>query len=272
MHSALSNAHTHTTHCDGKDSPETVARVAYERGFVSLGFSSHAPQAFDRKYSVRDEAAYIADIARLKREYRGRMRIWLGSETDAYSAPTSGTYDYVIGAAHYIRVDGEQYTIDGSPERLDRYVRERFAGDGVELARRYYETLVGCARMHRPDIIAHFDLIRKYNADGRLFRPDDGRYRRIALASMENVRKYSKIIEINTGAMTRGYMETPYPESFLLDAWREMGGEIIINSDSHRADYLSNHYESAVLYAKRAGYATAYRLGSGYALFDRYVI
>ena len=36
------NYHTHTTWCDGKDTPEAVVVAAIEKGFYAIGFSSHA--------------------------------------------------------------------------------------------------------------------------------------------------------------------------------------------------------------------------------------
>ena len=37
-----SNLHTHTTFCDGKNTPEDVVKEAMERGFDIIGFSAHA--------------------------------------------------------------------------------------------------------------------------------------------------------------------------------------------------------------------------------------
>ena len=36
------NFHTHTTWCDGSDSPEAVIQAAIARNFDAIGFSSHA--------------------------------------------------------------------------------------------------------------------------------------------------------------------------------------------------------------------------------------
>ena len=36
------NYHTHTTWCDGKDTPEAVVVAAIDKGFDAIGFSSHA--------------------------------------------------------------------------------------------------------------------------------------------------------------------------------------------------------------------------------------
>ena len=38
----LSNAHTHTTFCDGKNTAEEMVQAALDNGFVSLGFSGHS--------------------------------------------------------------------------------------------------------------------------------------------------------------------------------------------------------------------------------------
>lgn len=37
----LANFHTHSTFCDGKNTPEEIVLAALEKGFVSIGFSSH---------------------------------------------------------------------------------------------------------------------------------------------------------------------------------------------------------------------------------------
>ncbi len=37
----LANYHTHTTYCDGKNTPEEIVLCAIEKGFTSIGFSGH---------------------------------------------------------------------------------------------------------------------------------------------------------------------------------------------------------------------------------------
>ena len=36
------NLHTHTTFCDGKDTPEELVEAAIAKGFDSIGFSGHS--------------------------------------------------------------------------------------------------------------------------------------------------------------------------------------------------------------------------------------
>ena len=37
----IQNLHTHSTYCDGADTPEEMIETALEKGFTSIGFSGH---------------------------------------------------------------------------------------------------------------------------------------------------------------------------------------------------------------------------------------
>ena len=52
------NYHTHTTWCDGKDTPRRVIQAAIAKGFDAIGFSSHAmlPEA-DEAWLLTPEKA-----------------------------------------------------------------------------------------------------------------------------------------------------------------------------------------------------------------------
>ena len=61
----LTNFHTHTVFCDGKNTPEEMVLSAIEKGFTALGFSGHGLTSFDPGYCLRDTAGYRAEILRL---------------------------------------------------------------------------------------------------------------------------------------------------------------------------------------------------------------
>ena len=55
--------HTHTTFCDGKNTPEEMVVAAIEKGFVALGFSTHSPSSpggIPQTYTCTDIDGYIA--------------------------------------------------------------------------------------------------------------------------------------------------------------------------------------------------------------------
>ena len=58
------NYHTHSTWCDGKDSPEAMVRAALEKGFSALGFTSHAllPHADPWTLQPHTVAPYVDEI------------------------------------------------------------------------------------------------------------------------------------------------------------------------------------------------------------------
>ena len=271
MSSVLSSAHVHTNFCDGKNPAGDMAKRAWELGFISLGFSSHAPQDFDFPCCVRPEweAEYKAVIRSLTTEYEGRMTIYLGIERDHYACVSPADYDYFISSVHYLKHEGGYCAIDGDAEELRRYVEAQCGGDGLMMARRYFELLRDDVLDTHAPIIGHFDLVRKNNARLRLYDEDSPVYQNIALEALEALKDSGALLEVNTGAMARGYLTTPYPAPFLLKAWKNWGGEVMINSDCHDLRYLDYAFDDAESLLRSLGYDHAVRLGKN-ALWERF--
>ncbi len=276
----LSNAHTHSTYCDGRNTPQEMLDQAKKLGFVSLGFSGHGYQGFDEAHSMSPEIQqeYIKCIRSLSDASSGDKsapRVWLGIEEDSLTPSAQRQQnrrdlDYVIVSTHYFTNDygGQLLCVDAFPELLHRYVRETLDGDYLAMVRQYYDIHVNALLSARTDIIGHFDLIRIYAASHNLFDENCLEYRRIALDALERAFPCGGILEINTGAMARGYLDTPYPTRELLGAWHEMGGKITITSDCHFADKLDHAFSEATKLAKECGFTTAFRLGTGDDLFE----
>ena len=272
----VSNAHTHSRWCDGLDAIPDMVEAARALGFVSLGFSSHARQGFDPAYSMAPDAqaGYFAELRALQGE-PGLPRLWAGLELDALAHPDCrreafACADYVIGSAHYLceSYSGVPVAVDGDPVLLRRYVDEVYHGDGLAMARDYFAIEVKALLRDRPQIIGHFDLLRKYAARLSLFDEADPAYRRLALSALEQAFPCGGVLEINTGGMARGYLTTPYPTLELLCAWRELGGSITLTSDCHDRRYLAHAFPEAAALARQAGFRTALRLGVGTELWE----
>ena len=277
MSVTLSSAHVHTTFCDGKTPASEMARAAYDKGFVSLGFTSHAPQTFDPGYCVppEREGEYINQVRTLQTEYKGRMPIYLGIERDYYSCASPAPYDFIIASVHYfLKPDGHHAPIDATAEKLKAYVDDCCEGSGLDMAKRYFSMLRDYVLSCNPAIIGHFDLLRKNNAVLRLYDEDSAAYRAMALDALRPMRETDALLEVNTGAIARGYLATPYPAPFLLSAWKEWGGEVIINSDCHNAGYLDTGYEDAEALLLSLGYDHAVRLSPDpeKGMWERYAL
>ena len=102
--------------------------------------------------------------------------------------------------------------------------------------------------------MGHFDLITKFNEGDSLFDTGHPRYVSAALEALDRLAQHGVILEINTGAMSRGYRSTPYPAPALLRAMRERDLPICITSDCHDRANLLFAFPQAEELARSCGY------------------
>ena len=259
------NLHTHTVFGDGAHTPEEMVRGAISSGLTSLGFSEHSslPAEIDPEGWTMEagrEAAYRAEVLRLREEYRGRLEIFLGLDLDADSPGPREPYDYIIGSVHGIWKDGCYLSADTSPESFVQGVREHFGGDYYAFTAACFQREAAFALESGCQIVGHFDLAAKFNEGGKLFDESDPRYVRAALEALETAMGRDVIFEINTGAISRGWRTAPYPAPFLLKAIREKRGRICITSDSHRRDTTAWAFPEAAALAESCGFREAWIL------------
>lgn len=253
----LQNLHTHTTYCDGIDTPEQVVQQAISLGMDSIGFSEHSPLFYSPLYNDIKEKnkRYREEIRRLKDAYRGKIHILCGLEVDLYSAKDQEpSYDYLIGSVHYLHIGNEYVGFDRDSATVERVINTYFKGNGLAYAKAYYEALGEMPTLMSADIIGHFDLITKHAEKVTLFDTEDPVYRAYATDAMDVLVKKVPVLEINTGAVARGYRTAVYPDPFLLKEWKKRGGEIIISSDCHDKRNLLCAFGDAVALARECGF------------------
>ncbi len=247
----LSDLHTHTVFSDGKNTAEEMVRSAVSRGLLSFGISDHSFTQFDKSYCMQEEriGEYIAEINRLKEKYAGQIQLYLGIELDAGAELFEREkYDYIIADSHYVKTSDGFFGIDESKELFSDIAKKYFGGDTVRLAVEYFDGYVKGIEKHRPDILGHIDLVQKFSlVDAR-----DARYRNAALSALVASLEISKIVELNTGALSRGYRAI-YPSRELLGEIKAHGGKIILSSDSHSAQNIAFAFEAALELVRSAG-------------------
>jgi histidinol-phosphatase (PHP family) len=251
-----SNLHTHTTFSDGKNTIEETVRAAVEKGFTAVGISDHAytPEyRLSMKRELYDE--YLSDIRIIKEKYP-QISVYAGIENEYHCwQPTTGL-DYVIGAVHYLPL------LDGGYRGVDASVRDFtcLCCEIPDYIQRYYDTLSAMVLKHKPDIIAHFDVITKFNMDKAFFDTHSKEYIDIILAALDVIAQTDCIIEVNTGAMSRGYTTEPYPEWHLLSEVKKMGIPITLTSDSHSSDCLDFAFDKTAQRLKDMGFKSIRQL------------
>lgn len=262
----LQNLHTHSTFCDGRDSLTEMVEESLKRGFHSIGFSKHSYMPFSTYFKTTKEEAeenarrYRAEAKRLKEAYRGRIELFCGEEVEMFSEVDKKDYDYLIGSVHYLKIGDEYVGFDRDIPTVDSIVKKYFGGDGMAFARAYYAHLAELPAHNDFDIIGHFDIHAKLNESIRMFDENSGEYLSLAFEAIDALKGKIPYVEINTGAIARGYRSVPYPTLPILRELKRQGFGILFTSDCHHREYLDCYYKEAAELAKTAGFMEYYVL------------
>ena len=262
----ISNIHTHTTYCDGKNTIEENILIAINKGFISIGFSGHSHFDYDiSSMSVANTIKYLEDIKKCKEVYKDKIEVYAGIEGDYYSNLSKDTdiemgLDYRIGSVHFIEDDeGNYYPIDNSEDKFI-YALNYFS-DIKEIAKRYYNNIIKMINTQKPDIIGHLDLIRKYNKNNKYFNVYDNWHIDLIDNVLLAIKDYNKnnglmMIEINTGKVKEDNLKAYYPNDLTIKRILELDIPIIVNTDCHVADRLDNYYIDMIDTLREVGFSS----------------
>ncbi|GMO50602.1 MAG: histidinol-phosphatase [Treponemataceae bacterium] len=271
----ITNYHTHTRFCDGKNSAQEMLESAIAHGIDILGFSAHAMYPFASFWHLapRDYEAYAAEITRLKKTYAEKITVLLGYEVDylppisvpdraryAASGSSGGGADFLIGSVHYAA--GGAFSADGDVGEVADGIKRYFNGDGKEFVRAYYRSVRDMIQTCDFDIAGHIDVIRKRNGVLKFFDERDDWYMREIDETARTAAQKNIIVEINTGGIARAVIDDVYPSRDFLKLLKKYGVPVMINSDAHDADSICRAFDLAARRARGAGYdQTVYLVG-----------
>lgn len=250
------NLHTHTTFCDGKNTPREMIERAVALGWAYIGFSGHILTPNDPGYCMSPAAmeAYFDTLDALRVEYADRIRVVAGIEhDDSLGTPPPSRAAYVIGSVHYVRAeDGALLSVDHSPATTERNIAH-MGGDPLTYAEAYFSQVALLPQRTQPHIFGHFDLLTKFNERGVVIDEEHPRYRRAWLDAMDALIPTGVPFEINTGAISRGWRTTPYPSVPQLRHLAAHHVPVIINTDAHSAAGLDCYVNEALALAHTLG-------------------
>ncbi len=255
----LANFHTHSTFCDGKNTPEEMVLYAIEHNFSVLGFSSHGYTDFDLRYCMKDTDGYIECILKFKEKYKDKIEILLGIEEDAFSLVDRSKFDYIIGSSHYYHIGDKYYPIDSNADYFEKCLIA-FDYDVLKMAEVYYGEFEKYILTRKPDIIGHYDVITKFDELGESRFLNNNEYKAIAERYITKANQSGCLIEINTGAVARGVRKTVCPSEHLLYTLKNNNAKIILSSDSHQCDTLDFYFEETKQYLYDIGFRCLYTL------------
>lgn len=258
------NLHTHSTWCDGKNTPEEMIQAAIERNFSTLGFSSHVmlpEEPYDWMLTREKLPRYVAEIRALAEKYKDKIQVLCGVEADYVpggATPDRSVYapygiDYIIGSVHFVRAaDNALVCVDESPEALAAGLRDHYDGNAEAFVRDYYREVREMLRRYDFDILGHVDLVTKFNEKHPYFDETADWYADEVRETIAAIREAKKTVELNAGGIARGWRTEFYPSRRFcaeLSAFNDI--DYILSSDAHSTDALDVPYEKSAIICNR---------------------
>lgn len=249
---------------------QEILDAAVATGYHIFGVTEHAPRVEDQ-YLYEEERAMGWDVVFLDRmfrryaltldryilEYEDRLQVLKGFEIEVVPPATYAQvmlsykkelkFDYVVGSVHY--VDG--WIIDYIPHYFELALES--CGGYEALAVKYFQTVSEMVDLIKPEVIGHFDLIRKNfpkNFFWELPRVLDS-----AKMALEVIKQSDAIMDINTAAYRTG-MTHPYPAPIFLNIIREMDIPVCFGDDSHATSQVGYGLNHARTYLLQHGITT----------------
>lgn len=260
-----SDMHTHGCYSDGKGNFSDFVKSAEEKEIISLGFSDHSPVPIENVWSMKRPLLeeYFNKIDLIKGSVSKNIDIYAGMELDYIPGIDVKKYidfenlplDYFIGSVHYIysSVLEKYLEVDGPLDQFKILVKDGFSGKGEEVYKSYYNNVREMICTYAPVVAAHIDLITKNNKDNIYFDTCSLDYLAEVEDTLDTIKLYGTIIEINAGGMSRGYMDRPYPSDYILNKCIEKEIPVALNSDAHSPDTLAYEFDNIIEYVKKIG-------------------
>ena len=166
---------------------------------------------------------------------------------------------------HYLDCGDCIDTFDCDLASTLRFIDTYFGGDSIKFAAKYFETLAIFPQKYDFDIIGHFDLITKNNEKGHFLDTESKAYLDLGRSAIDALCGRVPFFEVNTGAISRGYRTSPYPQKQFLTHFRERGFGAVITSDCHVKRHLDCAFDDATEILRDAGFDSRFILtASGY--------
>ncbi len=250
----LCDYHIHTHRCgDAQGNYEEYIENALKVGLTEIGFSGHCPQYFlpkeerTRHCAIPDEELeiYVEEVESLKTKYKDSIIIKTGLEVDyipgkekeALSVVDFYNWDYLLLSVHFL---------DDWAFVHPKYIHYYENRDINEIYRSYYKTLMQGIETGCYNIVAHFDLPKKfrYQPTETIVEEDQ---------AIQLCKKFDMVVEVNTAGYRKPIGEA-YPSEKILRKCFQAQVPLCLGSDAHRPYEVGKEFESALDLIKKVGY------------------
>lgn len=250
----LTEYHHHTDNSfDSKASMYDVCEQAIRKGIDEICFTEHfSVNPKVPTYGHMDFDRYFSQINACRENYKGSLTIKAGIELcephllkkEYEQALKDLDLDFILGSVHNI-----------DEEKLRKYMMGK---ENYDVYQAYFEEVYELVSQADIDVIAHFDLMKRYAMES-LGNYEFADFQGIIELILKKVIERRIGLEINTSGISNVKVKEAFPKIDILKLYRSLGGEILtIGSDSHRAETVGSMLEDALSMAKQAGFQHVY--------------
>jgi len=108
--------------------------------------------------------------------------------------------------------------------------------------------------------LGHFDILTKNNEVGKFIDTSSKEYLDLGLEAIHGLKGKIDIFEVNTGAISRGYKSTPYPQIEFLREFNRLDFGAVVTSDCHDKNCIDTAFDEAEQLLSSAGFKSKFIL------------
>lgn len=195
-----------------------------------------------------DYPRYAAEIQELREKYKDQIQLRMGLEfgMQVHTIPqyedlfARYPFDFILLSVHQVE-DKEFWTQEFQQGRTQEEYNQRYYQELLDLVRQY----------HHYSVLAHLDLINRYDPAGPY--PFE-KIKPILTEILKTVIADGKGIEVNTSSHPYGLADLT-PSRQILSLYRDLGGTILtIGSDSHKKEHLGAYIRKTMKELSEMGF------------------
>jgi histidinol-phosphatase (PHP family) len=245
--------HHHTNHSfDSNAQMLDVCKKAIENDIQEICFTEHfSVNPLAPTYGHINFDHYLSEIRSCQEQFHTHLTIKAGIELcephllkDQYDVTLKPlNLDFILGSVH--NLNNQKLRLALKKHSLEAYTH-------------YFNELYQMVSASDIDIIAHFDLMKRYAyKEHGLY--DYHEYQEIIELILKKAIDRNIGMEINTSGLRTGLRQT-MPSIEIIQLYKDLGGEILtIGSDSHSADSVGANLPEALSLVKDCGFNYIYK-------------
>lgn len=265
----MTDTHIHSTlSFDGENTAEEMIKASIEKGLSVIALTEHLDvNELGNEYYRFEELIKkgFSEIPPLQKKYGDRITLLYGVElgqalSDAgYSLELleKHDYDYVLGSIHAVNGYKDFYYIDFN----SMVNTSEGTAEIKNLLIKYFNEIlemIKWGKQGRINAIAHLTYPLRYIIGRSKIDFDILAYDEINCIIDEiflEMIKHEIVLEINTGGLRADNYNRTDPDFYYIKRYFDFGGRLVtIGSDAHRVPDIGKGYETAMFYAKQAGF------------------